>query len=117
MGGGLLACLRLHPPDGGGVVRRDARRSCLGAEDVPMAQEQAARRLSCPALGGGAAASPWASGVEQGVPGGVRLPGEAAAVLELPSLPSVPPPDREWSDGGGVQDGVHTADEAGGDDV
>src|SRR5438270_7992880 len=99
MGSGLLACLRLHPPDGGGVVRRDARWSCLGAEDVPVAQEQAARRLSCPAFGGGAAASAWASGIEQRVSGGLRLPGASAAVLELPALPSVSPSDREWSDG------------------
>src|SRR5947209_17838714 len=105
MGGGLLACLWVHPPDGGGVVRRDARRSGLGTEDVPVAQGQAARCLSCPALGGSAAAPAWASGVEPGVSGGVRLPGASAAVLGLPALPSVPPSDREWSDGGGVQDG------------
>ena len=51
------------------------------------------------------------------VPHRLRLLAEADALPGLRRLPPGPPADRQRGDGGGVQDGVHPAAEAVGDDV
>ena len=91
----------------------------LGAEDVPVVEGEAAGDLPGVALGGGdpAAADHRVGGEAGAVPHGLRLLAEADALAGLPRLPPGSPADRQRGDGGGVQDGVHPAAEAVGDDV
>src|SRR5215210_9593738 len=53
MGPRLLPCQWVHPPVVRGVVRQSAAGAGLGAEDVPVAEDQAACDLPDLALGGG----------------------------------------------------------------
>jgi len=70
----LLPCLQLHPRPVRDVVPRPAAGACLGAEDVPMVEDEAACDLPDLTLGGGDPKPSLGGGSVEGVPGRVRLP-------------------------------------------
>src|SRR3954451_22298545 len=119
LGDRLLSRLRIHHEAVRGVVLRRAGGSELGAEGAPVVEGGAAGDLPGVALGGGpAAAEDHHVGGQAGtIPQCLRLLAEADALGGLPGLSPGPPADRQRGDGGGVQDGVHPAAEAVGDDV
>src|SRR3954451_1336897 len=119
LGDRLLSRLRIHHEAVRGVVLRRAGGSELGAEGAPVVEGGAAGDLPGVALGGGpAAAEDHHVGGQAGtIPQCLRLLAEADALVGLPGLSPGPPADRQRGDGGGVQDGVHPAAEAVGDDV
>ena len=97
----------------------DAGGGELGAEDAPVVEGEAAGDLPGVALGGGPPAA-----ADHRVGGQAEQYRTAYAYLRkrmrwsgLPGLSPGPPADRQRGDGGGVQDGVHPAAEAVGDDV
>src|SRR5579875_3356233 len=106
-------------PTGRGAVPRRLGGGELGAEDGPVAQGEATWHLPSVALGGGDSAAAYhrVGGEAGAVPHGLRLLAEVDALPGLLRLPPGPPADRQRGDGGGVQDAVHPAAEAVGDDV
>jgi hypothetical protein len=119
VGDRLLPCLRIHLQAGRRAVLRRARGCELGAEDAPLAEGEAAGDLSGLALGGGdpTAADHHGAGEAGAVPHRLRLLAQADALPGLSSIPQGSSADRQRGDGSGVQDGVHPADEAVGNDV
>ena len=111
----LLPCLQLHPRPVRDVVPRPAAGACLGAEDVPLVEDEAACDLPDPTLGGGDPEPSLGGGSVEGVPGRVRLPAKPHQAPGLRAVSPEPSADRQWSDGGGVQDGVQSTSEAVGD--
>ena len=100
-----------------GVVPRPAAGPGVGAEDVPVAEVEAACDLPDLALGGGDPEPSDGVGSVEGVPGGVRLPAGPHQAPGLRELSPEPFADRQRGDGGGVQDGVQPTSEAFGDGV
>ena len=119
LGDRLLSRLRIHHQAVRGVVLRRAGGGELGAEDAPVVEGEAAGDLPGVALGGGPApaADHRVGGQAGAIPQCLRLLAEADALVGLPGLSPGPSADRQRGDGGGVQDGVHPAAEAVGDDV
>src|SRR3982751_2943865 len=112
MGDRLLPCVRIHLQDVGRVVSRRSESPGLGAEDVPVAEDETPRDLPGAALGGGDPASADRGGREAtAVPRGLQLLAEADAVSRLCPLPSGPSANWQRGDGSGVQDGIHPAAE------
>src|SRR3954453_2124822 len=59
--------------------------------------------------------APVGGGSIEGIPTGVRLPAEEHQAPGLRALSPEPFTDRQWGNGGGVQDGVRATSEAFGD--
>ena len=118
MGDRLLSCVRIHLQDGRCVVLRPQASPSLGAEDVPLAENEAEGDLPGVALGGGNPAAADRGGCEaEAIPQRLQLLAEADSFSGLLPIPSGSPADRQRGDRSGVQDGVHPTAETVRDDL
>src|SRR5438067_2191338 len=115
MGGGLLPRVTAFDHDGREVVRGRTASQRLDAEDAEVAAE-AGWGGSGVALGGGIAKPAEAQGeAAEGIPDSVPLLADAAPAHALHRVQASGGANRQWGDGGGVQDSVHAKTEVVGD--